>query len=357
MRTLLSMLVLQGLLLCGAVGAQLVQVPMPPVAEPKLSAETSERYSSVRIRSESMIRAGNIQRALTELRLAIDDPKNTPDARSMLLSYSGQILQLSRDPEQAAASFQQAASVNGVTPELKAAAMNLLASLHVRQNRPKEAVDVLGAVLQIPELHPDSRVAAQILRANIRLSMQQNDDAYAELTAAAAVSAASPRHRATALMLRSGVPKGEPHLEQDIAQALAIPGMPTELRSTALAMRAGFYRANRQKEQSLADCQAILSTSGASANDRAVALILIAEDRLTRYEFDAAQKGLDDALAQHDLQPDTQALAYLTRTKLHMLQNDYPRAYVDLRLAERTDKISPGMAQQIQQQKVLMDGR
>ena len=195
-------------------------------------------------------------------------------------------------------------------------------------------------------------------RASIYQSMQQNDNAYAELAAAAAaVTDASPRHRATALLHGAGIPKTEPHWEEDIAQALAIPDIPPDLRSAALLIRASFYRLDRQAEKSTADCRAILAMPDIPVNDRAAALTIIAEDQVSRYEFDAALKGLDEALTQRGLQPDTQALGYLMRCKIRLDQNDYPRAYADLRLAERIDKISPAMQQQVRQQRVLMDGR
>lgn len=357
MRLPLPIIILAALALCGTASGQLAKVPNASWAEVKLSAETSERFNSVKSRIESMNHTGNFQRARTELRLAIDDPSNTPDARSMLLIYSGQVAQISRDPGQAVAFYQQALTVSGTTPDVKALALRSLISLRMEQHRTKEVIDALDAILQIPGLHPDSRVVAMFIRADLYQSMQKSEDAYAGLTAAFAESDASPRHRAIALLRRSIIPAGEPHWEKDIAQAMAMPDIPAELRSTALVMRASFYRADRQKERSLADCQTILSTPGTPANDRAAALAIIAEDQLTRYEFDAALKGLDEALALHDLQPDTQALAYLTRSKMRTAQNDYPRAYADLRLAERTEKISPTMLQQIRQQKLLMDGQ
>ncbi|GEM_PF-6516042 len=350
------MVILAACALCTTSFAQLTSLSMPPMAQPKLSAQTSERYNSVKNRIESMNHTGNLRRALTELQLAIDDPGNTPDARCMLLCLNGQIAAASRDPDQAAAIYQQASTVKGAAPEVKAQALSALASLRLQQNRPNEAVEAFATMLQIPGLPPDSRVVAMISRASLRVSLQQNDDAYTELTAAAAIPDASPSYRAIALLQRANVPRSEPHWETDIAQAMAIPGIPGNLRSAALLIRASLYRSNRQKEQSLADCQTILSTPDAPANDRAAALTIVAEDQLTRFEFDVALKELDEALAQHGLQPDTQALAYLTRSKLRTAQNDYPRAYADLRLAERTDKISPAMVAQIRQQKLLMDG-
>lgn len=350
-------LVVIALAFCGSAHGQLANVPMPPAAEAKLSTQAQEKFNATKSRTENLARSGSVQRALTDLRLAIDDPKNTPDLRSMLIILNGQIAEASRDQEHAVALYQQAAVVQGASPEIKAQALNLLAALRIKQSRPKDALDAFGTMLQVPGLPPNTRVVALIARASIYQSMQQNDDAYAELTAAAAVTDASPRHRATALLQSTGIPRSEPHWEEDVAKAMAIPDIAPDLRSAALLIRASYYRSGRQTEKSLADCNTILSMPDIPANDRAAALAIIAEDHLTRYEFDAALKGLDEALAQHGLQPDTQALAYVTRCKIRMDQNDYPRAYADLRLAERTDKISPAMQQQIRQQRVLMDGR
>lgn len=357
MRCMFFLVVLAALAFCGNASGQLANVPMPPMAGAKLPAQTQEKFNAIKSHTENLARSGSAQRALTDLRLAIDDPKNTPDLRSMLIVLNGQIAEASRDQDHAAALYQQASVVQGALPEVKVQAISLLAALRMKQSRPKDALDAFGTMLQIPGLPPDSRVVAMISRASIYQSMQENDAAYAELTAAAAVSEASPRHRATALLQGTGIPRSEPHWEEDIAQAMAIPDIPPDLRSAALLIRASFYRASRQKEKSLADCQTILSTPDTPANNRAAALAIIAEDQLSRYELDAALKGLVEALAQRGLQPDTQALAYLVRCKVRMDQNDYPRAYADLRLAERTDKISPAMQQQIRQQRVLMDGR
>lgn len=342
---------------CGTASAQMASLSMPPMAEAKLSAQTRERVSTVKSRIESMTRTGSVQRALTELRLAIDDPKNTPDARSMLLAMNAQIAERTREADQAAALYQQASTVQGAASEVKAQALGSLAALQARQNRPKDAAEAFGAMLQIPALPADSRVVALISRAGVYQAMEKNDEAYADYTAASQVAEASPRHRAIALLQRANVKQAEPHWEQDIGLALAVPEIPAEIRSAALLTRANYYRGSRQTAKALADCQTLLAMPEATPNDKAGAMTIIAEDQISRYEFDTALRGLADALAQPGLSPDTQATAYLTRCKLRMLQSDYAKAYMDLRAAERTDKVSATVAQQIRQQKVLMDGR
>ncbi|MGN6254966.1 MAG: hypothetical protein ACTHO8_08315 [Solirubrobacterales bacterium] len=170
--------------------------------------------------------------------------------------------------------------------------------LYMRE-RTAEAVPQFDEALSSEGIQPDDRVEAYVGRARCR-ELERTEEGVKDCDAALAVDGGSPTNRANAYMTR-GILRGAQEkfaaAERDLTSASEYPGAGDEVRAVALLNRG--YMFSRQRgcaDEAERDFSAVVEWSGAEEGTRAVAYFYRGVIRKGRWEWEAAERDLREAL-------------------------------------------------------------